>query len=148
MIARVRTMDDLFADDVASTRFAAVLLTVFGLMALVLAAVGLHGVIAFSVRRRAREIGIRVALGAEQAGLLRHAVGSGARLVGAGILIGTLLSVGMGEVLGSLLFEVEPGDTLTLVGSALVMGIVGLTGAYLPARLVLGVDPAVTLREE
>lgn len=148
VIARIRTMDDLFNDDVAATRFATLLLSIFGGVALLLATVGLHGVMAFSVRRRAREIGIRVVLGAEHSQILAASVRSGARLVLAGIAIGTVLSLGIGRAIQSLLFGVEPGDLVTLVGAAALMMTVGLLGAYLPARLVLGVDPAVTLREE
>ncbi len=148
VIARVQTMRELFDEDVAATRFASLLLAIFGAIAVLLAAVGLHGVMAFSVRRRAREIGIRVVLGAEHGSILRDAVGSGAVLVIAGIGVGTLLSLGAGRVLQSLLYEVGARDVGTLLVSAVVMLMVGLVGAYLPARLVLAVDPAVTLKDE
>lgn len=148
VIARVQTMRELFDEDVAATRFASMLLMIFGGIAVVLAAVGLHGVMTFSVRRRAREIGIRVVLGADHGGILLNSVRAGAVLVLAGIAIGTLLSLGLGRVIESILFGVEPGDAATLGLSATLMMVVGLVGAYLPARLVLTVDPAVTLREE
>ncbi len=148
VIARVRTMTDLFEADVAATRFASLLLTIFGVVALVLAAVGLHGVVAYSVRRRAKDIGIRVALGAEHGSLLRDVVRSGAKLVVAGIAVGWVLSLVAGRFLGALLYEIQPHDPLALGSAAVVMFAVGLLGAYMPARLVLAVDPAVTLREE
>lgn len=148
VIARVQSTRELFNEDIAATRFATVLLSAFGVVALMLAAIGLHGVMAFSVRRRAREIGIRVVLGAEKEALLRNAVASGAVLVLAGIGIGTLLSIGLGQALQSLLYGVQPRDAVTMATAAAVMLAVGLVGAYVPARLVLSVDPAVTLRQE
>lgn len=146
--ARVRTMDSLVADSVAPTRFATLLLVVFGAIALILAAVGLHGVMAFHVRRRAREMGIRMALGAERRTMLGRAFRSGLALVAVGMAVGIVASLGMGRALASLLYEVEPGDVTTLVGSAVVILTVGAVGAYVPARLVLGVDPSSVLREE
>jgi putative ABC transport system permease protein len=148
VVARPRTMSDLFDQDVAPTRFATFLLLVFGGVALLLATVGLHGVMSFSVRRRARELGIRLALGAEHERILRTALGSGAVLIALGIGLGAVLSLGLGRLLQSLLYEVRPSDALTIGTSALVIMAVGLVGAYLPARLVLAVDPARTLREE
>lgn len=148
VLARTRTMADLFDQDVAQTRFASMILLVFGGIALLLATVGLHGVMAFSVRRRAREMGIRMALGAKRSEILKGALRSGARLVVLGVGFGTVLSLGIGRILGSMLFDVHPGDALTLVASAAVIMTVGLVGAYLPARLVLGVDPATTLRDD
>ncbi|KPJ78703.1 MAG: hypothetical protein AMS19_11895 [Gemmatimonas sp. SG8_23] len=148
VIARVRTMDDLFDQDTAATRFATFLLTVFGGVALLLSVVGLHGVMAYAVRRRTREIGIRVALGARRSEILRDAMRSGAVLVGGGIALGTMLSLGAGELVRSLLFGVEPRDLPTLIAAVTTVSLVGLLGTYVPARLVLGIDPAVTLREE
>lgn len=147
VVARYRTMTDLFDEDVAATRFATLLLTLFGGVALVLAAVGLHGVVAYTVRRRARDIGIRVALGAEPRSILRQVLGSGTKLVLAGVVVGAALSLAAGQVLGALLYEVRPSDPAALFGAAAVMMAVGVLGAYLPARFVLAVDPAVTLRD-
>jgi predicted permease len=148
VIARIRTMDDLFTQDIAATRFASFLLTLFGVVALLLAAVGLHGVMAYSVRRRTREIGIRVVLGAPRSEILRDAMRSGAMLVVGGIALGAFLSLGAGELVRSLLFGIEPRDVPTLVAASATVLAVGLLSTYLPSRLVLGVDPAVTLREE
>ena len=148
VLARIQTTRELFDEDIAATRFAALLLSAFGAVALLLAAVGLHGVMAFSVRRRSREIGIRVVLGAERGAVLRDAVGSAAGLVLLGIALGTTLSLGLGQILQSLLFGVDANDFATLAASAGIMALVGLAGAWLPARLVLSLDPATTLREE
>lgn len=148
VIARIRTMDDLFDDSVASTRFAAMLLAVFGGVAVVLTLVGLYGVMAFSVRRRAREFGLRVALGAEHGTILHGVLHTGVILLVLGIAAGTALALGLGRVLSSLLFEVGAVDPVVLGAAAIVMLATGLLGAYLPARIVLAVDPAVTLRQE
>jgi len=148
VIARTRTMRDLFDQDVASTRFATTLLSLFGLVAITLAVVGLHGVMAFSVRARTRELGIRLALGAERRAILRHTVASGTTMVAAGIGAGVILSLAVGRVLQSLLFEVAATDVLTLLISVATLATVGFLGAYLPSRLVLGVDPVIALRDE
>jgi predicted permease len=148
VIARVRTMRELFDDDVAATRFATLLLSLFGGCALLLAAVGLHGVMAVSMRSRRREMGIRMALGARPALILRAALASGLALVVLGIAAGMALALGLGRMLESLLYGVRPSDPLTLIAAAaLILGVGGL-GAWLPAQTVLGVDPSVTLRED
>jgi ABC-type antimicrobial peptide transport system permease subunit len=89
-----------------------------------------------------------MALGAERRHMLADAVASGATLVGIGVVVGTLLSLGVGRVLRSLLFEVQPDDVVSLTVSVLVLSTVGLLASYAPARLVLRVDPAIALREE
>lgn len=148
VVARARTMGSLFDSAVASTRFATFLLLVFGATALLLATVGLHGVMAFTIRRRTRELGIRMALGAERGRVLREAFLAGVTLVVIGLAFGLALSLAAGRLLDSLLFEVAPRDIVTLTGSALVILVTGLLGAWLPARLVLGVDPARALRSD
>ncbi len=148
VMARVRTMDDLFAEDIAATRFAALLLTLFGAAALLLAAVGLHGVMAVALRGRVRELGIRVALGARHGELLRGVLASAVTLVAVGIACGTLLSLGLGRFLSALLFEVDSLHLGNMVTAAAVMLAAGSLGSYLPARFVLSVDPARTLRDE
>jgi predicted lysophospholipase L1 biosynthesis ABC-type transport system permease subunit len=148
VLARLRTLDELYDADVASTRFAALLLSIFGGTAVLLATVGLHGVMAFSLRQRTREIGIRVAVGAEHRTILRDALRSGALLVLAGIGVGIVLSLAIGRSLSALLFDVSATHAPTLAASAAVLLAVGLMSAYLPARLVLRVDPAETLRQE
>lgn len=148
VIARVRTMDQLVRDDTSGTRFASVLLTVFSLVGLFLATVGLYGLMAYSVRLRSREMGIRVALGADRESILFEAVRSGVVLLGWGVLLGLTLSLGAGRVLESMLFGVGSRDLPTLFCAAAVMVAVGVVGTGLPARRVLLLDPAATLREE
>jgi len=148
VVARPKTMEAFFSEQVAAPRFATLLLMLFGLTALLLATVGLHGVMAYRIQRRRREMGIRMALGAEPGGILRDAFFSGAGLVVGGIALGVALTLlGLDPILEALLVEVGSGDPVTLVGSAVVILITGLVGAYLPARLALGVDPATSLRE-
>jgi len=118
----------------------------FGGVATLLAAIGLHGVVAYSVRRRARETGIRVAIGARPRTLLNATVGSTGLLVLAGIALGVVPAVVVGRGLGSLLFEVQPADPRTLLASAAFMLVVGLASTWVPARRILRTDPVETLR--
>lgn len=148
VVAGVRSMSALYDDAISPTRFVMMILAIFGGVALVLAAVGLYGVISATVLRRSREFGIRVALGAARAAILRSVVVSAGRLVLLGIGIGTILSLWLGDLLRTTLYEIGPGDPVALGGAALVMGLVGLFGAYLPARAIMSVDPASALREE
>ncbi len=148
VMARIRPMSEMFDRSVASTRFVSLLLTVFGGVALMLATVGLHGLMALGVRRRAREFGIRVALGAEHQRILRGVLGSGARLVLLGAAVGIAISLIVGRFLGSLLYGIEPSDLTTMAVATSVLVAVGLLGAYLPARRVLSVDPVKALRED
>jgi predicted permease len=148
VMARIRPMDALYDDAVASTRFAGQLLAVFGVIAMLLAAVGLHGVLSLIVRRRTREFGIRVALGAGHRAILRSIFGSGAALVLAGAVTGLVLSLALGRFLGSLLYGVDPADTTSLAtATAAILG-VGLISAWLPARRIRRIDPVRALRVE
>lgn len=148
VVARVRTMSQLVRDDTSRTRFASFLLTVFSGVGLLLATVGLYGLMSYTVRLRSREIGIRVALGADRESILLESLRSGLILLGAGVLLGLGLSVTAGGLLESLLFGVDARDTSNLLGAAVLMVAAGLVGTALPARRVLGLDPASTLREE
>ena len=124
------------------------LLVVFGILALALAGIGSYGVLSYLVGLRRREIGIRLAVGATRADVFRLIAGSGARLIGAGLIAGLVLSVGVGMGLESLLIGVEPTDPITYVGVIGVLTIVGATACLLPARRAAALDPAITLREE
>ena len=121
---------------------------VFGLLALSLAAVGVYGVVSYSVTQRTREIGIRMALGARLAAVLGLVVRQGAGLAGIGIVVGLLAAFGVGRLLGSLLYGVRPSDPLILGGVALLLGAVALGASYLPARRAAKVDPLTALRAE
>lgn len=124
------------------------LLSAFGAVALVLATVGIHGLMALGIRQRFREFGIRVALGAEHQRILRAVLSSGAKLVLVGAVIGVVISFVFGRFLGSLLHGVEPSDLGTMAIATSVLVGVGLMGAYVPARRVLSVDPVETLRND
>jgi predicted permease len=148
VMARVRPMEALYDDAVASTRFAGQLLAAFGIVAALLAAIGLHGVMALFVRRRTREFGIRVALGAGYDSILRSTFASGMGMVALGSAIGVLLALALSRFLGSLLYGIAPTDTLSLALATAVMAAVGLLGAWLPARRARRIDPVNALRTE
>ena len=124
------------------------LLVVFGALALALAGVGSYGVLSYLVGMRRREIGIRLAVGATQADVFRLIAGSGARLIGAGVIAGLLLSVGVGLGLESLLIGIKPFDPITYTGVIGALAIVAAMACLLPARRAASVDPVTTLREE
>jgi predicted permease len=122
--------------------------SLFGLLATLLASLGLSGVVAFSVARRTREIGIRMALGAQPGNILRHVVSHMATLVMVGMIAGLAAAFGLSRVLASMLFEVRSLDALAFAGACLLLGAVATLAAYLPARRATRVDPVVALRYE
>ncbi len=124
------------------------LLVVFGALALALAGIGSYGVLAYLVGLRRREIGIRLAIGATRADVFRLIAGSGARLIGAGLIAGLILSIGVGIGLQSLLIGIEPIDPITYVGVIGVLLVVGAAACLVPARRAASLDPAITLREQ
>ena len=142
------TFDGMLAQLLLPQRLAATLLGLFGALTLLLAAVGVYGVIAYAVGQRTREIGIRVALGASRRRVLGDILGRGAWLVAAGVAIGLLLAVAAGRVVAAFLFGVGATDPWAFGGSALVLGAVALIATYLPARRASRVDPATALRAE
>jgi predicted permease len=124
------------------------LLVVFGVLALALAGIGSYGVLSYLVGMRRREIGIRLAIGATKGDVFRLIAGSGARLIGGGVVIGLVLSVGVGMGLQSLLIGIEPTDPITYAGVIGVLSIVAATACLVPARRAASLDPVRTLREE
>jgi predicted permease len=144
------TMDDLVARSpaVSSRRYPLVLLGAFALAALLLAIIGVYGVIAYSVTQRSREIAIRIALGARRGGVVALVLSGGLRLVGAGIVIGTVAAAALSRALSSLLFGVSAGDAWTYGLVTCLLLVVALLASYLPARRASRFDPAVTLRSE
>ena len=144
----VRTMDDLIGGQLAGDRMIAVLLSVFGGGALLLAAIGIYGVMAYSAAQRTREIGIRIALGAEQRDILKLIVGQGMVLIAIGAGIGLALALAATRVLQSLLFGVSATDPLTFTVVLVVLVAVALLACYLPARRATKVDPLEALRYE
>jgi putative ABC transport system permease protein len=144
----VRSMRRTLADGILILRHGAVLMGVFGAAALVLSAVGIYGLMAYSVSRRIHEIGVRMVLGAARGDVLRLTVARALRLTAIGVGIGLLLALGAGQVMAATLFGTVSLDVATFAGFALILLVVALLAAYLPARRALHVDPAVALREE
>jgi putative ABC transport system permease protein len=126
----------------------AALLTLFGGLALVLAALGVYGVLSYSVNQRTREIGIRMAMGAERSHMLRLVVGQGVRLAGVGVVLGILAALVAMRQLSGLLFGVSPYDPVTFGAVALLLMLVALLACYIPARRAICIDPLVALRHE
>ena len=129
-------------------RVVALLSTLFGLLALVLSAVGLYGVTAYGVSRRRNEIGIRIALGAKRWSVIRLALGDVARLLAIGVTVGLGASLALGRLIQSLLYGVRANDPRELVGATVVLIVCAFVAAYLPARRAAALDPLDALREE
>lgn len=130
------------------TRVAAIALSGFGVLAVVLAATGIHGLVAYAVARRRREIAIRVAIGATKASILELLLRRVATLISAGALIGLLLALATGQVLGKIVYQAAPNDLRTLCGGALIIGLVGMFACWVPSRRALRVAPAAALKLE
>ena len=147
-VFNVRTMEQAVARSVAARRFSMILLSVFASLALVLAAVGIYGVISYSVAQRTREVGIRMALGAQTTDVLKLVVRDGLKLVVVGVVVGLVGAIMLTRLMSSLLFGVTPTDTVTYTTVALVLIGVALAACYIPARRATKVDPLVALRFE
>jgi len=147
-VSDVRTMDAVVAESVVGSRFTAALVTAFALLALVLGAVGIYGVVSYLVSERTREVGIRIALGASAAGVVRLIVGRALRLAAAGTIAGVICAMAATRALRQWLYGVSPSDPLTFGAVAVVFLGIAAFASYAPARRATHVDPAVTLREE
>ncbi len=147
-VTRVATMDQLVAANLAQSRFSAVLLNWLSGLALLLAAVGIYGVLAYSVARRTSEFGIRLALGAQGYNILKLVIGQGMRLVAIGVVIGLAASFGLTRLIARLLYGVSATDPLTFGLIATLLIGVALLACYIPARRATKVDPMVALRRE
>lgn len=144
----ILTMDDLVANSLTQQRFNMLLLGAFGGLALLLAAVGIYSVLSYSVKRSVREIGIRLALGAQLRDVLRMVVFEGMKPVLLGVVIGVAGALAMGRIVSSLIFEVKPSDPLTFLGVTVLLAAIALLASIIPAYRATKVDPMVALRYE
>jgi len=144
----VETMDQLLSEMMAQRRFNMLLLAIFAGAALVLAAVGIYGVMSYSVAQRTHEIGVRIALGAGSARVLRLVAGQGMMLAAAGIALGLAGSLALTRLMAGLLFEVRATDPVTFVLIPLLLGGVALVASVVPALRAMKVDPILALRYE
>ncbi|HYX42498.1 MAG TPA: FtsX-like permease family protein, partial [Pyrinomonadaceae bacterium] len=147
-LADVTTLDEQLNFSLTPQRIAATLVGVFGLLALALAAIGLYGLVSYSVAQRTHELGVRLALGAQTGDVLRLVLREGLHLSLIGIAVGLLIAAGVTRLLASLLYGVSALDPLTYGGVALVLLAVALIASYVPARRAMKVDPMVALRYE
>ena len=147
-VYHVKTLDRLLDEALLANGFAMTTMTVFAGLALLLAAVGIYGVVSYAVGQQMREFGIRRALGATPADVLRLVMRRGGSLVLVGIAIGLAGALGLSRLMQSLLFGVTPGDAATYAAVAAILSTVGALACYLPARRAMRADPAATLRAE
>jgi putative ABC transport system permease protein len=147
-VFNVRTMDQALSQSVAARRFSMILLAAFALLALILAAVGIYGVISYSVAQRTREVGIRMALGARTIDVLKLVVRDGLKLVLIGVGVGLVGALLLTRLMTTLLFGVTATDAVTYVTVALALVVVALIACCIPARRATKVDPLVALRFE
>ena len=144
-IAHVRTLEQVIADSVAPRRLSVVLLTVFALVALVLASVGIYGVMSFLVVQRTHEIGVRMALGAQRSDVLRLIIAHAGALIGAGTILGLIVALLSTSALRSVLYEVSALDLSTFLFVTLILTLVALIASYIPARRATRADPMIAL---
>ncbi|MDP9119776.1 MAG: ABC transporter permease [Acidobacteriota bacterium] len=146
--ARPRPLEQVIDESMARSRFVTFLVSLFAIVALALAAVGTYGVLAYAVEQRTREIGVRMALGAQAREVLAMILRQGLGLVAAGLVLGLLLALGLHRLLASLLFGISSDDPLTFACVALMLSLVALAACYLPARRAAHVQPVIALRSE
>ena len=147
-VSDVRSMEDVVSRSVSRQQFNMLLMTVFASSALLLAAIGIYGLMAYSVEQRTQEIGIRLALGANTGDVRRMVIRQGMRLAVVGLVIGLASSFGLARVIANLLFGVTPRDPLVFTAAPLLLAAVAFIGVYLPARRAVRVDPVIALRAE
>jgi putative ABC transport system permease protein len=147
-VADVELLQTYIDDAMGPTRFALTLIGIFGVVALLLASVGLYGVLSFVVRQRTAEIGVRMAFGAESGSILKLVVGQGLKLAGGGVVLGLIVAVPVTGVMESMLVGVTPTDPLTFGAISLIFGLVAALACYLPARRATYVNPVTALRQE
>jgi predicted permease len=148
VVYNVQTMNEVVSNSFAARRLSMMLLGVFAVLALVLACVGIYGVISYLVGQRTHEIGVRMALGAQQNDVLRLIIGHGARMALVGVAVGIVAAMGLTRLMANQLFGVSPHDPITFVGVAGLLIIVAVAACYIPARRAMRVDPIIALRCE
>jgi ABC-type antimicrobial peptide transport system permease subunit len=141
-------MESVLSNSVAARRFTLLVFLTFSTAALLLAGIGLYGVVAYGVTERTREFGIRIALGARRADVLRLVLTEGTHLVVLGLAAGLIAALTVTRFISSLLFGVSPNDALTFCGVSVLLLAIALAASYVPARRATRVDPAVALRYE
>ncbi|HEY6253508.1 MAG TPA: FtsX-like permease family protein, partial [Candidatus Angelobacter sp.] len=144
----MENMQQSVLDTIAGKSFTMTLLAVFAGLALVLASIGIYGVLSYLVGQRTQEIGVRMALGAQRSDVLRIILGDGARMTLTGVAIGVVAALGLTRLMSSVLFGVNPTDPITFIGVAAVLCAVALLACYVPARRAMNVNPVVALRHE
>jgi putative ABC transport system permease protein len=147
-VASLATMDQILAQSIGSSRFYALLVAIFAGLALVLAAVGIYGVMSYAVAQRTREIGVRLALGAAESQIFRLVVGESLKLAAIGLALGLAGSLVVGRAIGGMLFGVPGTDLVTLAATGTALIGVAFLAAYLPARRAMRIDPMHALRVE
>ena len=147
-IQSVMTMDNLISKSLIGPRFHAALFSLFAFLALLMATVGVYGVVSYSVSQRTHEIGIRMALGARPSDILRLAIRQQMIMTLLGVAIGLGVAFALTRTISSLLFDVAPNDLSTFVVVPILLGLAALAASYIPARRALGVDPLNALRQE
>jgi putative ABC transport system permease protein len=147
-LSRISSMDDLIRSSLKRPRFNLVLVAIFATTALLLAAVGIYGVMSYLVEQQTREIGIRSALGAKRSHILKLVIGRGVGMASAGIALGLVAAFGLTRFLAGLLYGVAAVDPITFIGISILLLIVAVLACYIPARRATKVDPLVALRYE
>ena len=147
-IARVRSMEDLVSQSIARQNFNMLLLTIFGAIALLLAAVGVYGIMSYSVEQATHDISVRLALGADRRDIFSLVVGHGMKLTAAGLVAGTAAAFAASRLLAKMLYGVKPNDPATYAGVIAVLATIALLACYLPARRAMRVDPVNALKQD
>jgi ABC-type antimicrobial peptide transport system permease subunit len=147
-VFNVQTQAELIDQLLFQERMIAKLAGFFGILALVLACIGLYGLLSYEVSRRTREIGIRIALGAQRGGVLRLVVGQGIVLAITGAMVGIAVALGVTRYLKSMLYNIHANDPATIAGVTILLTLVAVAACYIPARRAMRVDPMVALRYE
>ena len=147
-ISNIKTMDEWISVSASQPRLNAILLSVFAGVALLIAAIGVYGVLSYSVSQRTREIGLRMALGSPQSGVLALIVREGMVLAGVGISAGVLCALAVAKLVAGLLYEIPPRDPATYASVAATLAVIAAAACYVPARRASMVDPMVALRDD